>query len=140
MLTIDMYAHTRDAELLGRGLPCSPSLDGCSRHRLTVYLRVIHQLPSLSAPPLIPSVGPSIYLFNVIKKNMQQSLYLPNLSNCHSIQLSLSVSSLSPVAPIHENQILYPLYRTRGEETEHPLSEAGLDQFVSGNSMCLRLI
>ena len=53
MLPIDMCAHTRDAELLGIGLPCSPSLVLCLYHRQLVYLWVARHSLSLS-----PSLSP----------------------------------------------------------------------------------
>ena len=63
MLPIDMCAHTRDAELLGIGLPCSPSLVLCLYHRQLVYLWVARHSLSLS-PSLSPSrsLSPSPYL------------------------------------------------------------------------------
>ena len=104
MLTIDMYAHTRDAELLGRGLPCSPSLDGCSCHRLTVYLRAIHQLPSLSAShPLHLSVPRSIYLMSQKK-------------TCNSLSTSricLIVTQSNYLSRFHHSVLLHPFMRIR---------------------------
>ena len=99
-----MYAHTRDAELLGRGLPCSPSLDGCSCNRLTVYLRAIHQLPSLSAShPLHLSVPRSIYSMSSKK-------------TCNSLsttRICLIVTQSNYLSRFHHSVLLHPFMRIR---------------------------
>ena len=103
MLTIDMYAHTRDAELLGSGLPGSPSLDGCSCHRLTVYLRVIHQLPSLSAS-------------HSFHRSVPRSIYLMSSKTCNSLSTSricLIVTQSNYLSRFHHSVPLRPFMKIR---------------------------